>query len=745
MTAILLLASCGGSTANVQNPGPPNQQQVSIAFSQAPPTAISLGSTTLPTVSATVSNDPTNDGVTWELVACQGNGSNCSAGVCTITPSGATPCGVLLNSSGQKVAHSASGDTLTYQLPSTFPLPGDALLVEIVALATYNQAVNVTAPITITAFGSVLQGTYVFQAQGNDSTGSTYPYQIAGQIYLDGSGNVTTPSGGTSPGQQTINTYDVNGNLVSTTTKITSGSYFVGTDGRGTLILNTTDDSADAITEIFSLVVISSSEVSIAQLGGTLTNSQGTSTLSQSGSGTLELQDAGAAGSLPTGGYAFVASGTDYTGSTPIVFGGVLNIDGSGSKNNPCTGPGCISGNGSLADMDSANDTALVTCSNGNAPFGEVSQSTTGVVTFALSNASNCFNGSAIQFTGYIVDSTHIRLIETDDSVGAGGFLTAGPAVGQSSPGTLTSFSGQYVWTILGTDLNSGPVPSSLTSLGVVNADGAGNAAGITDTLFLSWPGDSSNIPFGDLPFTATYQVESDGIGRALMRFSPPPKSHFVPDIVFYLTGSATPPLVLYAAAGNLDYPALGVGITYPQQQPPDALAFGNGELYGFSFAQTNGSENDGSGQITANAGASGDTLTGVVDDFTNNVFLESGNPPSPPFPINDTYTCGASTCADSLGRIAGTFMAPLQTPPATLPSAEYYLIDPSHGLFTETDVVNSSQVTLGYFGQRCDVTSAASCQQAAAKASRKRAVKTRRSGMRTANSYALGQEGRNF
>ena len=186
-----------------------------------------------PDGSATVSNDPTNDGVTWELVACQGNGSNCSAGVCTITPSGATPCGVLLNSSGQKVAHSASGDTLTYQLPSTFPLPGDALLVEIVALATYNQAVNVTAPITITAFGSVLQGTYVFQAQGNDSTGSTYPYQIAGQIYLDGSGNVTTPSGGTSPGQQTINTYDVNGNLVSTTTKITSGSYFVGTDGRG--------------------------------------------------------------------------------------------------------------------------------------------------------------------------------------------------------------------------------------------------------------------------------------------------------------------------------------------------------------------------------------------------------------------------------------------------------------------------------------------------------------------------------
>lgn len=707
-TTISVLGGCGGSTLNVQNSGPPNQKLATIAFTQTPPTGVSLNTGNPPTVSAAVSNDSTNAGVTWELAACQSDGSNCSAAVCTISSSGAAPCGALVNSSGQRVAHSASGDTLTYQLPTTFPVPGNAVMINIVAFATANLEANVIAPVTITAFGSVLQGTYVFQVQGTDSSVSTYPYQIAGQVSLDGEGNVATPSGGTSPGQQTINTYDVNGNLVSTTSEITGGSYFVGTDGRGTLIVNTTDDGANSISEIFSLVVISGAEASIAQIGGTLTNSSGSSTLAQSGSGTLELQDAGAASTLPTGGYAFVANGTDYTG-TPMVFGGVLNIDGEGSRNNPCTGAGCISGNGSLVDMDSLNNTALINCAGGNAPFGEVTQSAPGVVAFALSNASNCFVDSPVQFTGYIVDSTHIQLIETDDTSGAAGFLTAGPAVAQSGTGTFISFSGQYVWDILGTDPNSG-VPSSLTSVGVLNADGAGNASGITDTLFLSWPSDDSNIPFGSLAFTANYQMDTSGIGRALMKFSPAPKPRFSPDIVFYLTGPATPPLVLYAAAGNLNYPALGIGTAYPQKQPAGGLGFGSGELYGFGFAQSNGSENDGSGQFTSTAPAEGSTtgnLTGTADDFLNNFLLAPG---APPLVLTDTFT----PPADDFGRISGTFMAPLQIPPATQPAAEYYLIDSNDGLFVQTDVVDSSQVTLGYFTQRCDVTSSTSCQQAA-------------------------------
>ena len=340
--------------------------------------------------------------------------------------------------------HQRTGPNLSP--PSSFPVPGDGMIIQIIALATVQPTANVMAPITITAYGSVLQGTYVFHAQGSDSSVSTYPYQIAGVIYLDGNGNISTPSGGTSAGQQTINTANLNGTLLSTTSQITGGSYFVGADGRGTLILNTTDGSGDAITEIFSLAVISSSEVSIAQIGGTLTNSSGTTTLSQSGAGMMQLQDATAASTLPTAGYAFVASGTDSLGD-PIVFGGILDIDGQSSKNNPCTGAGCISGNNSLVDMDLSTNTALITCTAGNAPSGMVSQSTGGIpgnVAFSLGNAANCFESNSVQFTGYIVDATHIQIIETDDNAGSGGFLTAGLAVGQGS-------SHEYVFYFFGT------------------------------------------------------------------------------------------------------------------------------------------------------------------------------------------------------------------------------------------------------------------------------------------------------
>jgi hypothetical protein len=615
--------------------------------------------------------------------------------------------------------HSSSGQLLTYQPPPSFPVPGDGMIIELIALSTAQPTANVTAPIIITAYGSVLQGTYVFHAQGSDSSVSTYPYQIAGVIYLDGNGNVTTPNGGTSAGEQTINTYNVNGTLLSTTSQITGGSYFVGADGRGTLILNTNDGIGDTITEIFSLAVISSSEASIAQIGGTLNNTSGTTTLSQSGAGMMQLQDANAASTLPTAGYAFVANGTDSAGD-PIVFGGILDIDGQSSKNNPCTGAGCISGNNSLVDMDLSTNTALLTCAAGTAPSGMVSLATggvPGVVTFSLGSAANCFESNSVQFTGYIVDATHIQIIETDDNAGSGGFLTAGIAVGQgSATNTFSTFSGQYVWGVVGIDMNSGPIPSSLTSVGVINAGGSGNASGITDTLYQS--SFSSGPPFGTLQFTGTYQLEN-AIGRAHFTFSPEPKPHFNPDIIFYLTGNATGPLVLFAAAGNPVYPGLGTGIAYPQASNPQSIAFSG--PYATSFNQTNGSENDGSGEFTATpptSGATG-TITGTVDDFDNNYLLGQS---APPLVLNDTFT----PPPDEFGRLAGTFLSP---GPGNGPFVEYYLIDANSsgsadtGFFVETDAATTLQVMLGYFVESCDVTSSTSCQQAAARGSATRAA----------------------
>ena len=295
--AILALAGCNsGSTFNVQNPPPPPPPNISIAFQPAPIGTILIDTTT--NLTAVVSNDPSNSGVSWSVT-------------CSVTGN----CGQL------SAQHTASGDATTYTPPAS--LAGNSLDVNIVAFATASQATNVVAPITVTAFGSNLKGTYVLEATGADSNFN--PYQFAGVIVLDG-------NGGISSGEQTVNFSDpTTGLFVAKSDAINNvgSSYFLGPDGRGTITLNPND--ADIGAETFSLVFLSNSQALIAALP--------TSTLTISGTGTMDLQTTTAA---PTGGYAFAVSGTDVTSASPTAFAGILNID---SPNN-------ISGKGSVADQN---------------------------------------------------------------------------------------------------------------------------------------------------------------------------------------------------------------------------------------------------------------------------------------------------------------------------------------------------------------------------------------------------------
>jgi len=675
--AILFFVGCGGSTFDVQNPGGPPLQPVTINFATPPPTGISLGGTA--SLTANVDNDPTNAGVDWAV---------------TCANQSAYGCGAL------SAAHTASGQGVTYTPPPAFS--GNSDSVNITAYATANRSANVIAPITVTAFGNVLQGTYVFQVKGNDSTFSSgYPYQLAGEIYLDGSGNVIAPNGAASAGQQTLNTFDINSTLDSTTTQITGGSYFIGIDGRGSLIINTTDQSGDTVEEDFSLVILSSSKVSLAQLSGTLTNSSGATALLQSGTGTLELQDPAAAGTLPSAGYAFAASGADSS-SNPLVYGGVFNIDS----------PGAMSGAGTLTDL--AYNGVFTSCSAQHAFAGSTVSlaAVPGVVIFDL--VTSCSGFSPTQITGYIVDSSHIQMIETDGSM-----FASGPAVGQgAATGGFSSFSGNYVFDVLGIDQSSF-LTSSLASVDVVNADESGNISGYTDTSFLSDAnGDPTVI---SAPFTGVYQLDNKGIGRVHLRLVPAPVPFFDPSLVLYLTAPAgtpgAPALVLYSAAANQLYPALGIGIAYPQAQPAQSLSFGDGEQYGLVLTQENGSEFDGSGQFSAASNQGSGTLAGLIDSSS------SGGFPSPPLSLTGSFGCpqGASSCPDAFGR----FSASSVTIDGTLNTVDYFLIDQDHGFVIETDAPDSFQVALGYFAQGCDVTLANGCESGTKKATGKRGWKS--------------------
>src|SRR5262249_15303443 len=141
-------------------------------------------------------------------------------------------------------------------------------------------------------------------------------------------------------GEQTVSYVDqTSGALFSVSDTITGGSYFVGPDGRGTITLNTANQNiGQQGVEVFSLVVLSSSQALIAKIDDP-NNIQVQS--NESSVGTMDLQTSNAA---PTGGYAFVVSGTDVASLSPTAFGGVFNIDS----------PKTISGVGSVADQDLA-------------------------------------------------------------------------------------------------------------------------------------------------------------------------------------------------------------------------------------------------------------------------------------------------------------------------------------------------------------------------------------------------------
>jgi hypothetical protein len=715
MTALALLAGCGGSTLNVQNPPPPNQQGVSIKLTTTLPSLLFINNNTS-TVTATVSNDSQNAGVDWTLVGCQNNGSSCSSKLCANFA-----CGQLVNASGQQEAHSASGDTLTYHPPATtFPLPGGAMVVEILAFATAEPSQNQMVSTTISAFSSVLNGgNYVFQAQGSSGSSST-PFQIAGVLALDATASDAC-FGYVTGGQQTFNTVS-NGSVASTIagssdTSCGPSHFFVGPDGRGTITLVT----SEGVTEPFSLVVLSSSKALIANID---------KANNYSAFGTLEAQDPTAANTRPGGGFAFVADGTDsggnamdveafYSTAVPTALGGVLTIDSNGN----------ILGASSLADQDyydynsnSGNPVhpQLESCVPPAGLTGAVQAAAPGVVTISLTGAT-CFstqkNGtktpapSSLVFTGYIVDANHIRIIESDVGVSGSetynpnGFLTAGVAVSQgSSAGTFTdaSLSGQYVFDALGANFSyqgGSLVPSSFTSASAVNAQtggtcpaGEGCLTGITDSLFYE-----TYAAFSPTVLQGTYTVDGAGIGRAdlaLVFQTPAPKPR--PTVLFYLTGDGNP-LVLYAGGEDPNFPAVGTGAAYLQASNPQSLSLSG--HYGIAFAQTYGSENDGSGLLTATPPLNGNpgTITGLVDDFTDSILAGGVS-----IPLADIFECppGAASCPDSLGRY---FYYDGTTYYATFLGygGAYYMIDPTQGFFVETDLTNA---TLGYFAAACDV-----------------------------------------
>ncbi len=256
---VLFLAACGNGGNN-----PPNNPSVTVS----PATAnVQEGSTQQFT--ATVSNTNDNN-ITWQVNGA--TGGNASVG--TISATG------------------------LYTAPSVIPNPAS---VTITAYITDMSTVSGSSIVTITAVtfnNSSLKGNYVFGISGIDA--SLNPFYAIGAITADGGGNIT---GGEEDIVDTGTGYFGASN--------TTGTYSVGSDGRGTLTLS------NSLGQFQFAIALKSG-------GNAVMNETDTGVVAATG--TFDAQ--GTSLAVPSGNYAFGFSGSGL-GCGPVNSAGIFNMSGS--------------------------------------------------------------------------------------------------------------------------------------------------------------------------------------------------------------------------------------------------------------------------------------------------------------------------------------------------------------------------------------------------------------------------------
>lgn len=594
------------------------------------------------TMTALVANDSSNSGVDWSC-----------------TPS--STCGSF------NPTHTASGVATTYTAPAS------AANVVITAASTKNSSSYDSANVTIaTSFGkAALFGNYVFAVSGRDSFPDINQkgippaaYQVAGVFAADGNGNIT--------GGEQI--YSDQPQVATDQISPTGSSYAIGSDGRGTIALNTGDTSIGVNgVETFSVVLLGGTQGSITQFDA-----------SASSSGTLDLQTTFSKNNVLSGGYAFVTSGVEFAYTkAPLGIGGVFNVDGANT----------ISGAGSVVDINDNGtlSTGVQLAANQSTvaspdQFGKV------VVNLTLST------GAPLTYVGFIVDDTHVKLVEKDRETNAIYGTTGGVAYAQgASTGTFTkaSFNTTVVYSALGysTVGTNPPIPLQPTAYaGVFTADGAGSITnGYTDLN-----------QFGTLisdTLTGSYSVDSNKTGRVTT-------SVFYgmggqgPSWIFYLTGASdVSALILQVDGTSKTSPDFieTIGTAYTQtsgasfNNAPYGMGFAYFPLFSQSGGKTGIGEDDGTGQVqsdgASNLTSGHEDLNTCNIDFTTGLCLSFT--PSANLPLSGTFgTSGVP------GRLMGTLNdgAVFNSDPIV-----FYVADGTRVLFIDM----GGQPALGVFRQQ--------------------------------------------
>lgn len=437
-----------------------------------------------------------------------------------------------------------------------------------------------------------LNGPFAFSYTGSDARGFL---AVAGSFQADGAGHITS-------GAQDINS----GFGIATNVPI-SGTYTVRADGRGSATLN-----SSAGNTTIDFVIVSGGHALVTRFDA-----------NAAGSGTLDQQTTSAfSNAALAGSFAFSVSGID-TVNNPLAIAGNFTADAAGNL---------------TSGIDDSNDNGGVVTND--TMTGSIPVTSSGRGTATLNTARGI-----LSFAYYVVDASHLKLVEIDTSLALGG-----EAFRQTGPFSNASVSGPFAFTIAGADVLNGPFAAG----GVLTSNGSGSVtSGVEDF------NDAGTIST-NVALTGSYSVAPNGRGTLTIN-----------------TGAGAFNFVIYPSSGGVlaletDVRFVTTGTALQQQN----AAFSAGSLsgaYGLNFTGvTPSGELDSIAQFTAD-GAS--KISGIID-LNNTGGITFGQP------LSGTFAVGGN------GRTTLTLQTPLGTQNMVV-----YLVNGNRALFVELD---SSLVAAG-------------------------------------------------
>ena len=393
---------------------------ITVTISTPPPATMTTGSN-FP-IAAQITGDTTNSGVTW----------SCSPG------NSATTCGQF-----------SSNDSVQ----TTYTAPTVTGNVTITVSSVHESSASASAQVAISP-PLLADGNYVFSLSGSDTMKNVKNAPSA--YYL--TGVFTVANGAITAGEQ--DSADVNSFGTAEQINPIGSSITQPTDGNLQIVLAIDCNGQGCTTDVNGVETFDASFLPQNSKKAYLIEFDA----SASASGTLELQDSAAIAASPSNGYAFAVNGVDSkaSGENAAAIGGVIDVPIAGT----------ISQLHSVFDINDGATTVQLAQTFAATSTVSVHPDPFGRVEFDLIPASS----TLLQFNlaGYIVDTTHIQLIETRGDLFQG--TLGGVAFSQgANTGTFSSSSiagNSYVLGLTGSFFNFQTIgPLQFAALLTFNSD----------------------------------------------------------------------------------------------------------------------------------------------------------------------------------------------------------------------------------------------------------------------------------